>query len=407
MSLISTLRRLFRANPKYFPTSTYFDHSYSEYLALRSQVKLEEDDEKLLEQIHARRHKRNAPEERFSWDDIYTFELILIKYLALDSLRNKAISFRAEYLNVFGQDKYKTYLETKPPDPTEPVPATSDEKPHPEDVLRDALLRDIRYLLSELSKAFAALSSREGLGKWLTEWAAYLVLIAFVVGFFLLLFSYRGIPFVDRKLPGSPILVVFFAGAMGGLISVLQRLQTIPSDGDPIYSLATFWHGAYALFVSPLTGGVFGVVLYLLFAGGVLQGTFFPKVFTPEGEASCAPATSTPTPTPTPSPTPTPTATSTPTATPTPTPSATPTRIPTSTPTPTPMPTPTPTPSPSPSLSAASTSFGRFLKCAGPAKGTDYALLIIWCFIAGFAERLVPDTLNRLVDENVKTAKKT
>jgi hypothetical protein len=41
-----------------------------------------------------------------------------------------------------------------------------------------------------------------------------------------------------------------------------------------------------------------------------------------------------------------------------------------------------------------------FLKHTGPADGTSYALLIVWSFIAGFAERLVPDTLNRLVTKN-------
>jgi len=41
-----------------------------------------------------------------------------------------------------------------------------------------------------------------------------------------------------------------------------------------------------------------------------------------------------------------------------------------------------------------------FLKETGPVDGVAYALLIVWSFIAGFAERLVPDTLNRLVAKN-------
>ena len=44
-----------------------------------------------------------------------------------------------------------------------------------------------------------------------------------------------------------------------------------------------------------------------------------------------------------------------------------------------------------------------FLRETGPADGMSYALLIIWSFLAGFGERLVPDMLNRMIAENEVT----
>ncbi len=40
--------------------------------------------------------------------------------------------------------------------------------------------------------------------------------------------------------------------------------------------------------------------------------------------------------------------------------------------------------------------FDGLIEYWGPDKATDYAKVIVWGFISGFAERFIPDTLNRL-----------
>lgn len=42
-------------------------------------------------------------------------------------------------------------------------------------------------------------------------------------------------------------------------------------------------------------------------------------------------------------------------------------------------------------------SFGAFATSTGPATGMDFSKLLVWSFIAGFAERFVPDALSRII----------
>lgn len=64
---------------------------------------------------------------------------------------------------------------------------------------------------------------------------------------------------------------VFVAGLLGGFVSIQQRLPRI--GGDELRELSGSWR---AMVLIPLNGGIFALVLYLVFLAGILEGTLFP-----------------------------------------------------------------------------------------------------------------------------------
>src|SRR5262245_43076709 len=216
-----------------------------------------------------------------------------------------------------------------------------------------------------------------------------------------------------------------FAGMVGALVSMQQRSQAAPCDGGSIHNFANLTHGGLGIFLSPISGGIFAALLYLMFASGLLKGTFFPQITTLNVPCPAPSTSATPTPTlPTIANAGTPTNAGTAasaasngdtdrTAAARPDKTA---NAGSAAATPDKAANAAATPDsaadqrrqqqpPAQEQDAQQRQNGssliallhEFLSQTGPCGGNNYALLVIWAFIAGFAERLVPDALNRLI----------
>ncbi len=71
--------------------------------------------------------------------------------------------------------------------------------------------------------------------------------------------------------------MVFLVGTIGGVANNYRRLQHLPRDTNALADSGTSRLVTVQLYVSPLIGGIFAVVLYMLFLGGILQGALFPE----------------------------------------------------------------------------------------------------------------------------------
>ena len=404
----------------------FFDHLHSEYLILKPTI-ANPQLVSLLEDIYTKRLSC-----KLTWSDIYTFDLALVDIRPLESLIRKAYDARAKYRTIAGQKEYDEYLASKPPDltailiaprsqaPNQPSlsPAVTKPAAPPDpnaaapvdpnagppvdpnasvpniakaaaelsasgDIIQRVLRADIRYLLNKFYLYYAMLPMRERLRENLTHRAVQMTYRILLIIIVLIGIGFAGAEFLGRFTKfdlkgafGLTVGTVAFSGILGGCVSMLQRIQSTPSEGDALFNLAALTNGWRGLSLSPLYGGIFASLLFVLFAAGILEGSVFPKINTPgkllaptqvekaESNSAAAPPAE-----------PSVTATSTPT----------------------PMPTATP---PTETEKLGILQATDFLRGTGPTDGVSFALLIVWSFIAGFAERLVPDTLNRLVAKN-------
>lgn len=73
--------------------------------------------------------------------------------------------------------------------------------------------------------------------------------------------------------------LVFECGIVGGFVSIQQRLKSI--ETKELLLLSESWA---TILVIPIYGGIFSLLLYILFLAGLVQGHLFPSFYIPEFE---------------------------------------------------------------------------------------------------------------------------
>jgi hypothetical protein len=129
-------------------------------------------------------------------------------------------------------------------------------------------------------------------------------------------------------------------GILGGFVSIQQRTKKI--SNRELQLLSKSW---FQILLIPIYGGIFSLLLYVIFLSGLISGQFFPTFNFP----------------------------------------------------------------PIPVTGVNTSYLQSFLAYTYPSSGQELAKLIFWCFLAGFSERLVPQIManfsNEIEGESEKSPK--
>ncbi|HEY1405899.1 MAG TPA: hypothetical protein VF857_04760 [Spirochaetota bacterium] len=122
----------------------------------------------------------------------------------------------------------------------------------------------------------------------------------------------------------------FFCGFIGGFVSIQQRIRKVAQHELDL--LSSSW---IQLILVPLFGGIFALILYILFLSKIVSGSLFPAFVIPPGTGSASIASS----------------------------------------------------------------FIDFFSNTYPENPHEYGKLFFWCWVAGFSERFVPQLIQDVVSD--------
>lgn len=271
-----------------------------------------------------------------NWADIHSMEKALLHLVPFATLRRHAWNLRARYRDMVGPDVYELYIRSGPPNLAGPstdsaeqqqarnllttgdvvvtaangaenaagilpvpeaqavgeapapaaanaaaaasnigvVPAITVSPVQPESAEAEQLLRtDLLLLLREVQWLYIYWPSRERIRNRLYFAVAFTAMVMVGVALY---FYVTGVTTGDSD-HVTTITLVALCGVIGGFISTQARLYGLPK-GVHMINLYELRLSPLSVWQAPISGGVFAVVLYLVFLGGLLDGALFPRM---------------------------------------------------------------------------------------------------------------------------------
>jgi len=249
-----------------------------------------------------------------SWGDVYMLDTAIAQMLPKEYLHQRAWCLEVKYRDAVGNaDAYDAFMKA--------------ESPHLINESEEHLRARVHNLIRELYRLYTVIDCREAMRESLLRRAGLTLVV--VVGLTLIVLAtdkWSQLNFLDVW------CLIFAAGATGAVLSLQRRMQSLPSNGESLSDLVEL-SDRMSVRLTPIIGGIFALILSLIFASGLATGELFPKL---ESQSDIKNLTD-------------------------------------------------------------------FLRQLQPHGVVEWGKLLVWSFIAGFAERLVPDTLDRLIAKSEQT----
>ena len=284
---------------------SYFDHLVAVYVTLDTA-------DSRADAVIKKSHER--PDD-LTWGDIFLLENINFSLMPPEVVDRSAWILRERFREIACSSVYDRYVNSN-------IPKEADTP-----AKLSLLKADLTRILDVLHWYYSLIPMRERIRKSLT-----IDCILMVVAYTVLLGVFLPWCYWHKSNFLAMMACVLYCGIIGGFVSSQRRMQSIPSDGDPLISVFGLDSAGYYLWLSPLLGAVFAAILTLMFIAGVLKGSVFPDFYLSSAGAHGLP-------------------------------------------------------------------FFHFTWNTLPKTSEEYGKLFVWAFLAGFAERLVPDSLDRLASK--------
>lgn len=204
--------------------------------------------------------------EDITWEDLYQLELAVIKLEPFDSLKRRIWILRNEYREVASVDEIKDYFASNPPDPK-----TAIESELRADAVHLQEELNWRYVVIWVFESFRGDIIKSLVGATMLLISVLLILICFWER----LVNSVWLASTQINLPLLALIVV--PGILGGLVSTLRRIQIARLGSNADADLSELEEGKLGIYLSPLLGGIFALLLFFIFTSGLMEGDLFPK----------------------------------------------------------------------------------------------------------------------------------